>query len=105
MSVEALALVRHEWDEAARRLETERHDPRRYERLLAQIGAITDELRRRLGQTYTLTELANAYRDADRWARATVEERAAYPGWPRDLSLVLAAAFHAYQRGAVDFGS
>ena len=35
-----------------------------------------DELRKQVGQTFTLEELADAYRDADRWARATVEERA-----------------------------
>jgi hypothetical protein len=32
-----------------------------------------------------------------------VEERAPSQGWPRDLAVVLAAAFHAYQRGAVDY--
>jgi hypothetical protein len=32
-----------------------------------------------------------------------MEERAPSSGWPRDLSLVLAAAFFAYQRGAVDY--
>jgi hypothetical protein len=56
-----------------------------------------------VGQTFTLGGLANAYRDADRWARATVEERAPSRGWARDLSLVLEAAFYAYQRGAVDY--
>jgi hypothetical protein len=32
-----------------------------------------------------------------------VQERAPSAGWPRDLTLVLAAAFHAYQRGATDY--
>jgi hypothetical protein len=32
-----------------------------------------------------------------------VGERAPSPGWPRDLALVLAAADHAYERGAVDY--
>ena len=50
-------------------------------------------------------ELAAAYGDADAWARQAVADRAPGPGWPRDLALVLAAAFHAYQRGASDFGS
>ena len=54
-----------------------------------------EELRKQVGQTFTLAELADAYRDADRWAREVVEERAPSPGWPRDLALVLAAAFHA----------
>jgi hypothetical protein len=103
VSSDATTLIRHEWEDGARRLEGERGDRRRYERLLAQLEVVTDELRKRVGQTYTLAELAAAYREAERWARETVEERAPAPGWPRDLALVLAAAFHAYQRGAVDY--
>jgi hypothetical protein len=103
VSIDALTLVRHEWEEGARRLEAERDDRRRYERLLDQLEVVTEELRKQIGQTYTLAELSSAYRDAERWARTAVEDRAPAPGWPRDLTLVLAAAFHAYQRGAVDY--
>jgi len=102
--MEALALVRHEWEDGSRRLEAERGDDRRYHQLIAQVEVVLDELRRRVGGTYTLAELAEAYRDADTWARAAVADHAPGPGWPRDLSLVLAAAFHAYQRGAADYG-
>jgi hypothetical protein len=103
VSIDPLALIRQEWEEGNRRLEAERGDPRRYRTLVAQLELVTDELRKQVGQTFTLAQLVDAYRDADRWARATVEERAPSPGWPRDLSLVLAAAFHAYQRGALDY--
>jgi hypothetical protein len=103
MSVDGTTLIRQEWEEGARRLEAERSDRTRYERLLQQVEIVTDELRRRVGHTYTLGELAAAYRDAERWAREAVEERAPSPGWPRDLALVLAAGFHAYQRGATDY--
>jgi hypothetical protein len=103
MSTDGTTLIRQEWEEGDRALERERDDRRRYARLLEQVEVVTDELRRRVGQTYTLDELALAYRDADRWAREAVEERAPSPGWPRDLALVLAAAFYAYQRGAVDY--
>jgi hypothetical protein len=102
--MEALALVRHEWEDGSRRLEAERGDPHRYHQLSAQVEVVLDELRRRVGGTYTLAELAAAYRDSDAWARAAVADHAPGPGWPRDLSLVLAAAFHAYQRGAADYG-
>jgi hypothetical protein len=105
MSEHALTLVRQEWEEGDHRLEDERSDRRRYERLLEQVAIVTDELRKQIGQTYSLTELASAYRDAERWAREAVEERAPAAGWPRDLALVLAAAFYAYQRGAVDYQS
>ena len=103
MSQHATALVRQEWEDAHRRLESERSDPRRYRRLLEQVDVVTAELRKQIGQTYTIEELAAAYHDSDRWARAAVEERAPSPGWPRDLALVVAAAFHAYQRGAADY--
>jgi hypothetical protein len=103
MSEHALLLVREEWEDGDRRLESERDDRRRYERLLEQVAVIVDELRKRVGQTYTLAELAVAYRDAERWGREAVEEQAPSAGWPRDLALVLAAAFYAYQRGAVDY--
>jgi hypothetical protein len=96
-------LVQQEWEEGAKRLEAERSDRRRYETLLRQIEVVSEELRKRVGSTYTLKELAGAYREAERWAREVVEERAPSPRWPRDLALVLAAAFHAYQRGASDY--
>jgi hypothetical protein len=103
--MDALALVRHEWEEGHRRLEAERADRARYRRLLQQVEVVTEGLRRRIGGTFTLTELAGAYRDADAWARQAVADRAPGPGWPRDLTLVLAAAFHAYQRGASDYAT
>lgn len=98
-----MEIVRQEWEEGRRRFEAARDDPRRYARLLELLELVGDELRKRVGQTYTLAELAGAYHDADRWARGLVEERAPYPGWPRELATVLAAAFHAYQRGALDY--
>jgi hypothetical protein len=101
---EAVEIVRQEWEEGHRRLEGERDDRRRYRGLVRQLELVVDELRKRVGGTYTLAELATSYRDADRWARPLVEERAPAPGWPRDLATVVAAAFHAYQRGAVDYG-
>ena|SRR5579862_7538555 len=103
MSTDGTTLVRQEWEEGDRALERERGDADRYERLLEQVEVVTDELRRRVGQTYSLGELALVYRDAERWAREAVEDRVPSSGWPRDLSLVLAAAFFAYQRGAVDY--
>ena len=99
----ATELVQQEWEEGERRLEAERDDRRRYETLLRQIEVVTEELRKQVGQVFTLDELARAYRTADRWAREVVEEREPSPGWPRDLALVLAAAFYGYQRGATDY--
>ncbi len=96
-------MARQEWEEGSRRLEAAREDGRRYRQLLELLDLVLDELRRRLGQTYTLAELVAAYGESERWAREVLEERATSPGWPRDLTLVLAAAFDAYQRGAINY--
>ena len=96
-------VARQEWEEGSRRLEAAREDGRRYRQLLELLEPVLDELRKRIGQTYTLAELVAAYGESERWAREVLEERAAVPGWPRDLTLVLAAAFDAYQRGAIDY--
>ena len=105
MATEALSLARHEWEDGHRRLEAERHDHRRYAQLNAQVEVVLAELRRRVGGVFGLDELVHAYRDADGWARQAVADRAPGLGWPRDLALVLAAAFYAYQRGAADYAA
>jgi len=96
-------VARQEWEEGTRRLEAARDDRRRYGQLLELLELVLDELRKRIGQTYTLAELVSAYGESERWAREMLEERAEMPGWPRDLTVVVAAAFDAYQRGAVDY--
>ena len=73
------------------------------DRLAAQLEVVTGELRRRIGQTFTLEELVAIYDRAEAWVRDAVSEHAATPGWPRTLALVEDAAFHLYQRGAVDY--
>ena len=96
-------LVRDEWERAFRELESQRDDARRYQNLLAAVEAVTQELRARIGQTFTFDELAETYAGVERWGRDAVRERAAYDGWPRDLALVEAAAFHVYARSATDY--
>jgi hypothetical protein len=98
-----LDVVRREWEDGYRRFEAASRDPVAGPRLLAQLEVVLDELRRRIGQTFTLDELATAYERADAWAMDAVSERAATPGWPRTLAIVQDAAFHVYQRGAVDY--
>ena len=96
-------VARQEWEEASRRLESTRDDAHRYRQLLELLDLVLDELRKRIGQTYTLAELVAEYGRSERWAREVLEERAEISGWPRDLTTVLAAAFDAYQRGAIDY--
>ena len=95
--------ARQEWEEAFRRYETEMRDPAQAARLRPQFAVLRDELRKRVGSTFTLAQLAAEYIKAERWARDAVAERAAAPGWPRTLTVVEGAAFHTYARGAVDY--
>jgi hypothetical protein len=99
----AVDSAREEWAEAHRKLESAKGDRLSYERLMRQVETVTAELRRRVGQTFTLAQLAAAYADAERWSRSAVAESAPPPDWPRTLALVEAAAFHPYARGAVDY--
>jgi hypothetical protein len=95
--------ARSEWEDAYRRLEHARRDPRAAEGLNVQLGVMTDELRKRVGATFTLAELAAEYRRADDWARPKLVESASFPGSLSSVSVVEGAAFHLYSRGAVDF--
>jgi hypothetical protein len=101
--VSGVDIARHEWRDGTRKLEAARDEPRRYHQLLDLHGLVLDELRRRIGQTYRLDELVDAYAESDRWGREVLDDRASVPGWPRDLTTVVAAAFDTFQRGAIDY--
>jgi hypothetical protein len=95
--------ARRDWLDAYRRLERETRDPGRVDPLWAQVDVVSEELRRRVGGRFTMQELVSEYRKAEVWVRDVVSQRAPAPGWPRTLSLVEGAAFHAYSRGAEDY--
>jgi hypothetical protein len=73
------------------------------ERLDRQVDAVLRALRRRLGGSFTLLELADTYAGSERWVREAVSENARVPGWPGTLAVASDAAFHLYARGAVDY--
>jgi len=99
MSAIAVENARLQWEDGYRRLNEHASDRPTYERLLAEVGVLIDELNRRVGQTFTLAELAAAYDDADRWLLEVLP-----PGEGAvQLGLVEDAAFHLYARGAVDY--
>jgi chorismate-pyruvate lyase len=102
VSAFAVETARQEWREGHRRFHEELRDPRRRLRLLAHLEHVTGELRKRLGTTFTLEELVDAYAGVEDWAREALEETGA-PGWPRDVTLVSDEAFHLYARGATDY--
>jgi NAD(P)-dependent dehydrogenase (short-subunit alcohol dehydrogenase family) len=90
--------ARRDWAEGFRRLQGDTGPA-----LHAQVEAITEELRRRVGAIYTTAELAGAYRESERWAREAAAQATRAQGWERMLAVATDAAFHAYARGAVDY--
>ena len=103
-SAAELESARREWEEGHRRLLAQATDVRSREQLMLQVDAVLTGLRRRVGATFTLAELASVYAGAERWSRDAIAELSPPSGWPRTLSLVEAAAFHIYARGATDYG-
>ena len=100
----ALDTTRREWEEGNQRLQAAASSDRTlYERLLEEIELVLDQLRRRVGQTFTLEELAAAYGDADRWVQEALIEAKPAPGWPARTTTAQDAAFYLYSRGAVDY--
>lgn len=98
-----MELARQQWEDGARRLQEATRDPVQRERLLSIVDVLVVELRRRLGGSFTLAELAEEYERADRWTLHAVAEGAPVPGWQSALSDAGDAAFQAYSRGAVDY--
>lgn len=100
-----LETARYQWEEGRRRLEENRPDGTRYHQLAALVDAVADELRRRVGRTFTLAQLAQEYDGAEDWVRDVVVS--ATPPRPRadvrDTALVQDAAFAQYARGATDY--
>jgi hypothetical protein len=100
--VVTLEHARQEWELGHRRLQATASDVGLHRRLLNQVEALTQELRRRVGQTFTLAELAEAYAGADAWGWEVLA-RTSRPADLAHVATVEDAAFHLYSRGAVDY--
>lgn len=98
-----MQLARQQWDEGRRRIERLRADPKAYARLSAQVELVAAELRRRVGLTYTLDDLARAYDGADDWARDVLDDAREEDAPPPETATIADAAFHLYARGASDY--
>jgi hypothetical protein len=97
-----LELARQQWRDGNRRLEEARGDRARYHRLVENTDRVVDALRRRVGQSFTLEELATAYDGVDDWVLELLEDGDPEGRVPLEPGPVADAAFHAYARGAVD---
>ena len=91
-----------EWEEGRRRFERLDLPARRETVARRVIDEIVAELHRRVGQTFTLEELAAVYDGSTGWCRE-VAQRATDQVWAHDLSLVQDAAFARFARNATDY--
>jgi len=90
-----LELARQQWRDGTRRIAGDR-------RLLAQVDTVIAALRQRVGQVFTMQELADQYDRAEDWARDVVDD--AFPDEPpAEAGTVADAAFDVYSRGASDY--
>lgn len=96
-------LARQQWADGDRRVDAVRGDRVRHARLLEELELVTRELRKRIGQSFTLAELADAYEGADRWTRDAIEDADPDGRTALDTGTVADAAFHLYARGASDY--
>lgn len=88
-----------EWDAGEKRLDEP--GPARAARLTV-VAAVDDELRRRLGASYSLADLVSAYGESSRWFLELAQRVA--PGTPAawDPAVALDAAFARWGRNASD---
>jgi hypothetical protein len=96
-------LARQHWEDGRRRIEQARPNASAYARLNAQVELVASELRKRVGQTFTLEELAVAYDRAEDWARDLLHESRDEDALPPETPTITDAAFHRYARGARDY--
>lgn len=97
-------LARMQWAEGERRLAVLGDElPARRRRVIeAVVDEIAAELARRMGQAFTLADLADEYDRSAGWA-LDVAQRATRDVAAHDLSVVQDAAFSRFQRNAMDF--
>ena len=96
-----LELARHQWAEGRRALERARAgDADAFRQLATGVEVLVAELTRRVGQTFTLAELAETYDHADRWTMEVIDDVC---GTAVAASVASAAAFDLYARRASDY--
>jgi hypothetical protein len=101
----SIPAARHQWEEGKRRLADEGEGTARSRHLDVLIEAVVGELQRRVGQTFTLRDLADVYGDAEDWVREVIVTSAPPRSRAgiRDTALVQDAAFAQYAQSASDY--
>jgi hypothetical protein len=94
----------YQWEDGYRKLKEARAEPAVYRALGRIVVAVQDELRKRLGSTFTIEELAALYREDSEWGLELAIETVPTESRLWDSSTAVDAAFYLYMREAADFG-
>jgi hypothetical protein len=92
----------YQWEDGYARLQTLSADPRLYRNVLRGIDAVRDELRRRVGATFTVEDLAELYGRGTDWC-LEIANGVADQATDWDPQVIADAAFHLHLRGAKDW--
>jgi hypothetical protein len=92
-----------QWEEGYRRLQEARSEGAAFRALGRGVVAVEDELRRRLGSSFTIAELASLYREGAEWALDLAMSAGPGARPSIDSGAIVDAAFYLYMREASDF--
>jgi hypothetical protein len=92
-----------QWEEGYRRLQELSRNPRLYGRLTTAVDAVRNELRKRIGPTFTASQLADLYAQGTDWCLEVAIRYAPEEAAEWDPQVIGDAAFYLYLRGASDY--
>jgi hypothetical protein len=92
-----------QWEEGASRLRELARDPRSARSATRAVEAIRDELRRRIGPTFSAQQLAELYAGGTDWALEAARHAAPMQAVDLDPEAIVDGAFFLYLRGAKDY--
>jgi DNA-directed RNA polymerase specialized sigma subunit len=93
----------YQWEEGYRRVRELSETPRTARRLNRAIEAVRDELRRRIGATFTTAELAQLYSEGTDWTLEAARREMPLEAAELDPQAVTDGAFYLHLRGATDY--
>jgi hypothetical protein len=93
----------YQWEEGYRRLEELSAEPRLARRLNRAVEAVRDELRRRIGATFSATELAELYGHGTDWCLDAARRAMPLEAADLDPQAVTDGAFYLHLRGASNY--
>ncbi len=89
-----------QWEEGRRSLQALAEDPAARQRADRVVDAIREELRRRVGVTFTAAELADCYGQGTEWSLQLISQTSSSI---TDAQALTDAAFWLYLQGASDY--